>query len=227
MHHFVAYDRTGKVTRYFTTSTNEFLPKPLSRGEKFLEITDENQIETLAETRSGMARMTGTVKRGRLEAIELEPRFVGTIKLAIDAEDVDGDGVIELPADGTTAVTIRATARDTDGRVAKGDLTVRFQVTCGALSRRDVQARKGVAEVHLTSSVDTTQCTVSAASNRYEPAVAVLNFIAPEEYRELKASKKPAPVVSYENALAPPGFRPLPESPSARRGKRASSKKST
>jgi hypothetical protein len=194
MHHFVSYDKkTGEITGYFRMSSNELMPEPTTRGEAFLEVEDPRQIEKVQAMESGRAVVRGKVRSGKLQQIRTESAVSGRIAVEVEAKDLDGDGILELPADGTTKVTLRVVTYDEGESVLKDSVPVRFRVTGGTLSRRDVETKDGKAEVQLTTSTETIRCDVFATSSRFEsvPPVA-LEFIPPEEFQELQKQKKRA-----------------------------------
>ena len=108
------------------------------------------------------------------------PAFSGTITLTTTAEDADGDGVPELPANGRSQATLTATLRDTEGREIQEPIDVRFRTSAGSLSRRTVSTENGLATVRLRASRETVLVSVRASAAGFEPANLDLEFVPPE-----------------------------------------------
>src|SRR4051794_20252353 len=80
MHEFAIYDtRTGAITGYFSASTNELLPKPLSDHEAFVELVEPAHRDALAKAREAQLVARGTVKDGVVAELRTEPRFTGRL----------------------------------------------------------------------------------------------------------------------------------------------------
>src|SRR5437870_597330 len=153
-HYFITYDsKTGEMSGHFVSSTKDITPRPRFPGEAVLEVTSKEHIEKLASITPRSSRVMGRVEGGRLKALEVGPIFAGRIALVCDRPDMDGDGMAELPADGETVARITAKLLDREGKgVAREGLKIKFHVTRGSLSAREVQAKKGTAEVELRAS---------------------------------------------------------------------------
>ena len=189
-HYFITYDsKTGEMSGHFVSSTKDITPRPRFPGEAVLEVTSKEHIEKLASITPRSSRVMGRVEGGRLKALEVGPIFAGRIALVCDRPDMDGDGMAELPADGETVARITAKLLDREGKgVAREGLKIKFHVTRGSLSAREVQAKKGTAEVELRASAETVQARVVAQAEGFERGTLVLEFIPPEEHRKLAAA---------------------------------------
>ena len=189
LHDFVYFDkRTGAITGRFRTSTPDLLPKPLSPHEGQAPVTDPEHMKLLtSEARGRRPVLEGKVVEGRITSLKVLERASRTIRLDSDLPDNDGDGVPELPADGQTVARIKATLEGGPGKEHGAPQVVRFRVTHGALSRRTVEVRAGVAEVDLRSSQETVQVRLTAAAEGYEPAALLLEFIPEEEFAAYRA----------------------------------------
>jgi hypothetical protein len=108
------------------------------------------------------------------------PGVVGTITLTTTAEDADGDGLPELPANGRSQTTLTAMLRDTEGREIQEPIDVRFRTSAGTLSRRTVSAENGLATVRLTASRETVLASVRASAAGFASADLDLEFVPPE-----------------------------------------------
>ena len=108
------------------------------------------------------------------------PGFAGTITLTTTAEDADGDGLPELPANGRSQATVTATLRDIEGREIHEPIDVRFRTSAGTLSRRTVRTENGLATVRLTASRETVLVSVRAFAAGFESASLDLEFVPPE-----------------------------------------------
>ena len=111
------------------------------------------------------------------------------IVLATSAQDTDGDGLAELPADGESKAEITATLYDALGEVIKDNVEVQFRTSAGALSSRYAVTKKGQATVELKASRETVMASVSASAAGFEPATIEFEFL-PEEKSERKSTKK-------------------------------------
>jgi hypothetical protein len=98
------------------------------------------------------------------------------IVLTTSAEDRDGDGIPDLPANGRSRVTITATLQDQAGNVVAEPVEVYFRTSAGTLSHRSVTTEEGQASVRLTSSRETVTAAVSATAAGYTPARLELEF---------------------------------------------------
>jgi len=156
-----------------------------------VEVTTEDEIKQLESFNPMTTRLKGRVNGGRVQTIKLEPLFVGRIALTCDRPDLDGDGVAELAADGTSVTRITATLLGRDGTpVRRRDARVRFHASRGMLSAREAQAETGTAEVELRAVAETVRARILAQAEGFEPGSLVLEFIPPEEHRKLAAADK-------------------------------------
>lgn len=193
MHFFVTYNKkTGDITGHFKASTAEFLPEPQTPEQGILEVTERNQIESIASIDPWRHRIEGKVKESKIEDLRIQPRFQGKIVLSTDAEDRDGDGLPELPADGSTSTKVRASIYDPRERlVTEKPVKVKFRVSRGTISRREVQTEDGVADVEFTSAAETTQSRIIATATALESDAMLFEFIPVEEFQRLvKGGKK-------------------------------------
>jgi hypothetical protein len=192
MHRFVRYNKkTGEITSTFTSSSNEFVPEPLSEDEANLEVTDEKQLKTLVDLDPRQERLRGTVDGGHIRRMQSEPVFTGRVELTADLEDHDGDGIGEAPADGEHVIALRATLEISGKkRRAEQPVTVRFRTSRGTLSRRAVEAHEGAAEVELRAIDETTRADITATAEGFEIGNLVIEFIPVEEYHALTESER-------------------------------------
>ena len=98
------------------------------------------------------------------------------IVLTTSAEDRDGDGIPELPANGRSKVTIAATLQDEAGNVVSDPVEVQFRTSAGTLSHRTMRTDGGHATVQLTSSRETVTATVRVTAAGFAPAQLELEF---------------------------------------------------
>jgi hypothetical protein len=187
MHHFVQYDKgTGRVTGSFTASSAELLPLPLSPNEAFVEVTDEEHLKTMASATPRTHLLEGSVIEGEIRALKQRPRFRGRIILTTDAEDRDGDGLPELPADGRSSMKITVRLVDAHDKALNLDTPITFKTSRGSLSSRQAVPKKGVATIELASAGETTSARITAAAPELEPGELVVEFIPVEEYKTLQ-----------------------------------------
>lgn len=109
------------------------------------------------------------------------PEPLLTLLLVSSAEDTDGDGFPELPADGKSQATIAVFLRDRSGQPVLDPVEVHFRTSAGALSHRKVIARGGKAGIKLTASCDTVMANVRVSAQRFEPAELTFEFLPPSE----------------------------------------------
>jgi hypothetical protein len=102
------------------------------------------------------------------------------IYLTTTAQDTDGDGLPELPADARSKATITAEVKDARGDLVNEDFVLTFRTTGGTLSARRVETRRGTATVELTSTVETIAVTVSAAAEGTQSGSLTLELMPPE-----------------------------------------------
>lgn len=108
-------------------------------------------------------------------ALKLEPPI---IELTTDAQDTDGDGLPEIPADGESKATITATIKDAEGKVlTRVKKPVTFRTTRGILSARNVTPTRGEANVTLTSILETVTATVTATAEGCRPTRFSIEFL--------------------------------------------------
>jgi hypothetical protein len=203
MYHFVTYNKkTGEITGSFRASDNQLLPKPLNEEDETVEVTDPEQLRALATMTPRDTRIVGSVDRGKIRVLKVEPRHRGRVVLTCDHKDQDGDGRPELPADGKTVAKITATLHDLKGNVLKEQLPVRFQVDRGALSRREVAAEAGVAVVEYRTVAETVRATITATAEGLERGRLEVDMLPEEEYRALPASDEPTPATAARRRQA-------------------------
>lgn len=93
------------------------------------------------------------------------------IQLKSDAKDTDGDGIPDVPADGTSVIAI--TVSTADG----SDTSVTFRTSRGTLSQRTVSTSKGKGKVELRAATETVSVVVTATAAGYRPATLALEFV--------------------------------------------------
>jgi len=81
--------------------------------------------------------------------------FYGRIMLTCDLADSDGDGMVELAADGSSVVTFTIKKVDGNGDVMSGDESVRISSTRGLLSALSTPLVNGQATFTLRSIEET------------------------------------------------------------------------
>lgn len=94
-----------------------------------------------------------------------------SLSLSCDAADNDGDGIPDIPADGSSVANV--TAKTSDG----ADVEVTFRTTRGSLGERTVHTAKGLAAVSLRAAVETVAAIVTATAPGYRPARLNLEFL--------------------------------------------------
>jgi len=102
------------------------------------------------------------------------------INLTTNAQDTDGDGLPELPADAQSKATIMAEVQDARGNIVNKDFILTFRTTGGTLSARRVEAKRGTATVELTSTVETIAVTVSASAEGTQSGSLTFELMPPE-----------------------------------------------
>jgi len=190
MHQFVTYDSdTGEITGSFSASSNELVPMPLSPKEAHVEVTDAEQVATLARVEPRRTRLEGRVRGGKVVTLNVRSLVVGAVTLSTDAKDHDGDGVPELPADGQSTARITAKLTElTGGRPPSRSVQITFRTSRGMLSQRRVQAREGMAEIELRSVAETTAARITATADGYEAGDLTIEFIPEQEFRSFRPS---------------------------------------
>jgi hypothetical protein len=109
-----------------------------------------------------------------LEVIRVrEPAIV----LHTKATDSDGDGLAEVPADGTTKTAFTVEIRDQKGKLTREAVKLLIRTTAGALSAREVTTSNGKASFTLKSSVETVIATVTATAKGFQSGTIALEFI--------------------------------------------------
>jgi hypothetical protein len=93
------------------------------------------------------------------------------LALTCDAADSDGDGIPDLPAEGSSVAHV--TAKTSDG----GDVDVTFRTTRGSLGRRSVHTAQGSAVVELRAATETVAAVVNATAQGYRPGKLHLEFV--------------------------------------------------
>ena len=192
LYDFVYYEKhSGKITGRFRTSTPHLLPKPPSPDHEQVRVTDEEHLKLLSDLDSTRSSLSGRVRDGKISTLTVSPRYQGHLELTTDHSDLDGDGVSELPADGTSTARVTVRIMDHEGRpIQLKGVRVAFRVTGGSLSAREVEARNGTANVDWKSTTETIQARVTASVDRYQETSLTLEFIPPDEYRALSSSGK-------------------------------------
>jgi hypothetical protein len=109
------------------------------------------------------------------------PEPLLTLLLVSSAEDNDGDGFPELPADGKSQTTIGVFLRNSKGQPVLDPVEVHFRTSAGALSHRKVIARGGKADIKLTASQDTVMANVRVSAKGFEAAELTFEFLPPSE----------------------------------------------
>ncbi len=188
MYYFVTRNKkTGEITGYFKASSKRFVPAQPTPDEENIEVTDEQHIKLLNEFNPMKSQLRGTVDAKLGLKLSAEPAYQGQIELSCDLPDRDGDGLPELPADGKSVARIKATLVGPKGKVlVDRDIPVRFQVNRGMLSRMQVNAEKGAAEVELRSIPETVRIRVTATAEGFERGLLDLQLVPPGEYEATK-----------------------------------------
>lgn len=92
------------------------------------------------------------------------------IVLSTDAKDKDKDGMPELPADGSSKAKIIIEIQDHKGEVVGKDFDLKVSTSGGRLSAKRLKAKKGKAEIELTSVVETLTITVKVTAEGAQSA---------------------------------------------------------
>ena len=103
--------------------------------------------------------------------------------LVTSAEDTDGDGFPELPANGQTQATVDVFLRDHNGQPIADPIDVHFRTSAGAISHRKVVAKGGKASIKLRAGQDTVMAHVKASAEGFESAELTFEFIPPSELK--------------------------------------------
>lgn len=106
-------------------------------------------------------------EEGEPNGIERKPNPPRII-MTTTAEDTDGDGMPELPADGTTEADIHLAIQDGDGNTYEEPMTVKISTSGGSLSARIMTVEDGQAIIKLRSSRDTITAKVSVEAEGVE-----------------------------------------------------------
>jgi hypothetical protein len=113
---------------------------------------------------------------GNAIGIERKPT-PAKVHLTTDAVDTDGDGLPELPADGTSRAVISAEVKTAKGQLVTDELLLDFKTTGGTLSARRVTTTTGQASVELTPSLETVQVTVTVSAEGITPSSLTFEFM--------------------------------------------------
>lgn len=190
---FVRYNlESGEIFSLFKTSSDEFVPLPNSEEEGIIQVPEDELPEDLTPSTPGMEMVRGRVTDGKLQQLHRQPAFPVQLEITADLEDRSGGGTLAAPADGETAITIRARVTGTAESKNESPAMVRFRTTRGTLSQRFVETQDGVAEVQLRAITETTEAVVSASTEGSSTASLVIEFIPVEEY-ESSAPKDETP----------------------------------
>jgi len=155
-----------------------------------VQVTEAEELRAISAHDPRTHRVEGTVHEGKIQTLRMRSRYEGHLVLHLAAEDRDNDGLVELPADGRSAVTITAGLTDEKGKPIKDrDVLVQFRVSRGTLSSRAVKSERGEASVELTPPVETTRAIITALAEGYRRADLALEIIPVDEYQAL--AKKP------------------------------------
>lgn len=167
---YVILDRTGQIIGTSDLPVN--LDDLATRGETAVFSTLNlplNQLE-----------ISGFPENPIVQA-KAAPKPLLTLLLVSSAEDTDGDGFPELPADGKSQATIGVFLRDRNGQPVLDPVEVHFRTSAGALSHRKVIARGGKAGIKLTASRDTVMANLRVTAKGFEPAELTFEFLPPSE----------------------------------------------
>jgi hypothetical protein len=192
MPHYLSYDKaSGAVTGYVKTSAEEIHPMPRTDEEAYLKVTAPEHIELISKLNPQSARLQARIDGNELRSLKLEPAFSGSIVLSCDKEDLDGDGIAELPADGTSVARIRVQLVDDDKKPVEVDgLAVDFRVTRGSLSQRRQIVQGSETEVELRSAGETVRSQVTATADGFQAGVLPLEFVPGDELQRLRAAAR-------------------------------------
>lgn len=190
MPHYISYDKqTGTITGYIESSNEHFNPIPRSDNEVYVEVTSPEHIDLVSKLSPLTDRLTAKFDGKKIRSLKVEPAFSGSIVLSCDKPDLDGDGVAELPADGTSVVRIRAQLLGNDKETIKVDgLRMDFRVTRGYLTQRHMNVQGSEAAVELRSAAETVRTEITATADGFTAGALTLEFIPGEEYKSLLAA---------------------------------------
>ncbi|MGN6031929.1 MAG: FG-GAP repeat domain-containing protein [Thermomicrobiales bacterium] len=189
MYHFARYDiESGEVLAEFTTSSKDLLP--LARpGEAFIEVPEEHARRSSAESSDPTrTRLRGTVVDGRFRQIGRVAIHEATLELSADLRDLDGDGVLDAPADGTTEIPLRIAVSGTHKGAGSQERRIRLQTTAGSLSSRFATVAGDTATVTLRTSTETVVANVTATADGCKGAALLIEFVPPDEFGDGKQS---------------------------------------
>ncbi|MGB3306144.1 MAG: hypothetical protein WBA63_08150 [Thermomicrobiales bacterium] len=187
MYHFARYNiESGEILAEFTTNSKDLLP--LARpGEAFIEVPEEHARRSATESSDPTpTRLQGTVVNGEFRKIGRVAVHEATLELAADLRDLDGDGVLDAPADGTTEITLRIGVGGTRKGAGSKERRVRLQTTAGTLSSRFATISGDGSTVTLRTSTETVLARVTATADACKGATLLIEFVPPDEFDGVK-----------------------------------------
>ena len=117
------------------------------------------------------------------------PSALPKLLLISSAEDTDGDGFPELPADGTSQASLVVLLHDDKSQAILDPVEVHLRTSAGALSHRKVVAKGGRVQVKLTASQETVMANIRASAAGFEPAELTFEFVPPDELQPSASSQ--------------------------------------
>ena len=187
MHQFIRYDlKTGDIIGEFSSSSAEVLPRPLP-DEGYLELEDEQQSNLDRPADPFRTRLRGRVVDGKVQRVVRESIYSAELELTADLQDIDGDGVLDAPADGETEIVLKLGMISGGKAATEGASRVRFRTTRGTLSQRFVETSGGFAEVRLKAIAETTQAVITASAEGCQPVSLTIEFVPVEEFADVKS----------------------------------------
>lgn len=187
MPHYLSYDKkSGAVTGYLKSFNDDLNPVPRNDHEAYVKVTSPEHIDVVSNLSPLTGRLQARIDDNELRSLKVEPVFSGFISLSCDKPDMDGDGIAELPADGTSVARIRAELLSSDKKAVKVDgLRMDFRVTRGALSQRHLRVQGSEAEVELRSAAETVRTRITASADGFRTGVLELEFVPGDEHQKL------------------------------------------
>lgn len=174
MHHFIEIDdKTGEVVGYLQSSSPDMLPNPRSEAHRLVEVTDEEQIQTMRALKPGVGMLQATLKNGKIATLHRDQPPM----LRLTAKKT------ELVGDGEDMAEIIVEAVNSDGKpVTSCNAAVLVTTERGRLSERGgrITLKKGTGRITLTSVNETVhRVRVRAVSpeGALEPADLLLEFV--------------------------------------------------